>query len=124
MAKKMTKAIEGTVVKIEVLGGEKGEMHFDTAQLPEKIQTDLKPFGAGHKLGDAAAGKKGVEAEEAINKVWEGLMAGDWTVRAPAAPKIAVKTVQENFEKFSDEDKARASQLLQSLGINLPGLTA
>jgi hypothetical protein len=82
--KKLAKEIEGSVVKISVEGGT--PMEFDFTTLPKDIRVKFGPFGLGHKLGDAAAGKSGAEAEEAINKVWEGLMSGDWTTRAPAAP--------------------------------------
>lgn len=117
--KKLSKAIEGTIVKITALGGDKGEMSFDFSDLPEKIQDALGPFGLGHKLGDAAAGRTGKEAEEAIAKVWEGLVAGDWSVRAPATPKIAISTIASNLEKLSDEEKEKAMAALAALGISL-----
>jgi len=110
-------------VAITVLGGTKGQMIFDPAELPGDVQNKLVPFGLGHKLGDAAAGKSGVEAEEAIEKVWEGLKTGDWTVRAPAAPKVSLKDVAANFQNLSDEEKAQAKLLMASLGIKLPGIS-
>ena len=110
-------------VVITVLGGAEGSMVFDPAELPEDIQQKLIPFGLGHKLGDSAAGKSGVEAEEAIEKVWEGLKAADWTVRAPATPKVSLKDVAANFQNLSDEEKESAKALMASLGINLPGIT-
>jgi hypothetical protein len=82
--KKLSKEIEGSVITISVEGG--SPMVFDFAALPKDIRAKLGPFGLSHKLGDAAAGKSGAEAEEAINKVFEGLASGDWTTRAPAAP--------------------------------------
>jgi hypothetical protein len=78
--KKLAKEIEGTIVQITAAGGTKGQMLFDFADLPADIQSKLGPFGLGHKLGDAAAGKEGAEAEEAIEKVFEGLKSGDWSV--------------------------------------------
>lgn len=117
--KKLTKAIEGTIVKITAIGGEHGEMSFDTAELPEDIQKSLIPFGASHKLGDAAAGRSGKEAEEAIKKVWEGLVKGDWTVRAPAAPKVSLTQVKDNLAKMSDEERAKAQELLAAMGISI-----
>lgn len=111
------------VVKITSLGGKKGLMTFDFTDLPEEIQDRLGPFGLGHKLGDAAAGRKESEAEEAIIKVWEGLMAGDWSVRAPAVPKVSVKAIAENYELLSDAEKAAAKTLLDGLGIKIPGVT-
>ena len=111
------------LVKITALGGKKGQMTFDFSDLPEEIQDRLGPFGLGHKLGDAAAGRKETEAEDAIAKVWEGLMAGDWSVRAPAVPKVSVKAIAENYELLSDAEKAAAKTLLDGLGIRIPGVT-
>lgn len=117
--KKLTKSIEGTIVKITVLGGNKGEMSFDFATLPEKIQASFGPFGLGHKLGDSAAGTSGVEAETAIQKVWDGLVAGDWSVRAPAQPKIAISTIASNLGALSPEEQEAAKVALAKLGITL-----
>lgn len=111
-------------VTITVISGTKGEQVFDPSELPEDIQQKLIPFGLSHKLGDAAAGLTGVEAEEAIGKVWEGLVKGDWAVRAPASPKVPLKDLMENFSKLSDAEKDTAMVLLKTLGINLPGLGA
>ena len=122
--KKLTKDLvthEGKLA-ITVLGGDQGEMIFDPNELTVEIQDKFIPFGIGHKLGDSAAGRSGVEAETAINKVWEGLKNGDWSVRAPAQPKVAISDVAQNFDKLSDEEKAAAAPLLKSLGIDIPGL--
>ena len=105
MAKKLEKTIEDTNVKISVLGGEKGEMVFDFNALPEDIRKTLGPFGLNHKLGDSAAGKEGTDAEDAINRVFEGLMAGDWSVRAPAAPKVSVKELAANYANLDDRSE-------------------
>ncbi len=121
--KKMSKTIEGTTVKITVLDGKQEEMIFDFSKLPDDIQAKLGPFGLNHKLGDAAAGKKGVEAEEAINKVFTGLMESNWSVRAPAAPKVSTKTIATNLDTLSKKEKNAAIEVLQRLGINIPGIT-
>ena len=110
------------LVKLTVAEGEKGEMSFDFTTLPDDIQGKLGPFGLGHKLGDAAAGRKGVDAEEAIQKVWDGLMAANWSVRAPAAPKVSVAQIADNFAKLSGKDKAVAASLLKGLNITVPGM--
>lgn len=115
--KKLAKEIEGSVVTITVEGGT--PMQFDFASLPKDIRVKFGPFGLGHKLGDAAAGKSGAEAEEAITKVWEGLMAGDWTTRAPAAPKLTKKNIAENLGNLSEDEAAAAKALLEKLGIKL-----
>lgn len=109
-------------VCITVIDGAEGEMIFDPADLPENVMAQLPAFALGHKLGDSAAGKSGTEAEEAIKKVWEGLVSGDWTVKAPAAQRIPVKDVEAKYAELSDEEKEAAKKLLASLGINIPGV--
>lgn len=124
--KKLTKDLTtkpGTVI-ITVAGGEKGAMEFPFSTLPEAIQMKFGPFGYGHKLGDSAAGRTGKDAEAAISKVNDGLLAGDWSVRAPAAPKINVAELATNFEKLSPKEQLVAKKFLSSLGLSIPGVTA
>ena len=115
--KKLSKSIEGPIVTIEVAGHDALTYDFNT--LPKDIRVKFGPFGLGHKLGDSAAGREGQEAVDAINKVWEGLVAGDWTTRAPAAPKLTKKALSENLSAMSDEDQAAAKALLEKLGLKL-----
>jgi hypothetical protein len=121
--KKMTKEIEGTVIRITVLDGKKGAVDYNFADLPGDIQAKLGPFGLNHKLGDSAAGKNGVEAEEAIDKVFTGLMNSDWSVRAPAAPKVSTKTIATNLDTLSKKEQNAAIEVLTRLGIHIPGIT-
>ncbi|MCK5015672.1 MAG: hypothetical protein KAS32_01255 [Candidatus Peribacteraceae bacterium] len=121
--KKMIKRIKGTVVAIEVLDGKLGIVDYDFASLPADIQEKLGPFGLNHKLGDSAAGKTGIEAEESIQKVFEGLRNNDWSVRAPAAPKVSTKTIATNLSSLSEKEQNAAIEVLQRLGINIPGIT-
>ena len=121
--KKLLKDLsKSPIVAITAEGGEKGAMQFDFTKLPQIVKDKLGPFGLGHKLGDSAAGRTGKDAEEAIQKVWDGLMSGDWSVRAPAAPKVSLSDIASNFEKLSNPEKAKASALLAALGIKLPGV--
>lgn len=113
--KKLAKEIEGSIVSITVEGGI--PLQFDFATLPKDIRIKFGPFGLSHKLGDAAAGKAGAEAEEVIKKVWEGLMSGDWTTRAPAAPKLTKKSIAENLGNLDEASQAAARELLAKLGI-------
>ncbi len=99
------------------MGGEKGEMDFPFASYPADVQTKFGPFGQGHKLGDAAAGRSGSDAEEAIIKVNAGLLNGDWSTRAPAVPKVKVSDIIANFANLSAKEKATAAPLLAALGI-------
>ena len=115
--RKLAKSIEGTLVTIEVLG--QGAEVYDFASLPAEIQAKLGPFGLASKLGDAAAGKDGAESAEAIKKVFEGMLAGDWSVRTAAAPKVTISSIKENLAKLSDGERAAAEALLAGLGVKL-----
>lgn len=119
--KKLAKEIENHLVKITVAGGSQGEMTFNFDDLPGDIQDKLGPFGLGHKLGDAAAGKEGAEAEESITKVFDGLKSGDWTVRAPAGPRVSIKSLADKVTGLSPADQEAAKALLSSLGVKIPG---
>lgn len=115
--KKLSKVVEGSVITIvEAVTGT--TLKFDVNTLPEAIQTNLKYHGASQKLGDAAAGREGQEAVNAINKVWEGLAKGDWSVRAPAAEKVSIKDLAGKVAAMADgKDKKMAEELLRKLGI-------
>lgn len=115
--KKLSKVVEGSVIAItEAITG--AVLKFDVATLPDAIQTNLKYHGASQKLGDAAAGREGQEAIDAINKVWEGLAKGDWSVRAPAAEKVSIKDLAGKVAAMADgKDKKAAEDLLRKLGI-------
>ena len=118
--RKLTKEVYANGVKLTVLGGEKGEMDFPFDAYPTEIQSALGPFGQGHKLGDAAAGRSGVDAELSIIKVHEVMMANDWTTRAPAVPKVKVTDIVANYMNMSEKEKKVAGPLLAALGITLP----
>lgn len=117
--KKLSKEIVDNLVKIQVGGG--SEMLFDFDSLPAEIQKKLGPFGLGHKLGDAAAGKEGQEAEDAINKVFNGLKEGDWSVRAPAGPRVSIKSLADKVGALDPASQEAAKALLTSLGVKIPG---
>ena len=117
--RKLEKSLEGNVVTINAIGGEKGAQTFDVTELPEAIQEAFKGFGLSHKLGDSAAGLSGVEAEAAIQKVWDGLKAGDWTVRAPALPKVKMADVKNALANMSPEDAEKARALMAQMGITI-----
>lgn len=117
--KKLTKTIEGTVVTIEAIGGEKGAVAFDVAELCEEICQSLIAFGAASKLGDAAAGRSGKDAEDAIQKVWDGLVKGEWTVRQAALPKVKMADVKNALANMTPEDAEKARALMAQMGITL-----
>lgn len=118
--KRLDKEIQGHKVIIAVVGGEKGKVEYDFDSLPVEIKDKFGPFGLASKLGDAAAGRSGKDAEEAINKVWEGLKKNDWSVRAPAQPKVTGKELADNISKLPEEMQAKAREVLKALGIKLP----
>ena len=115
--RKLSKAIEGSVVTIEVLGQTTNTYDFNS--LPAEIQVKLGPFGLASKLGDCAAGREGADAAEAIKKAFDGMLAGDWTVRTAAAPKITISSIKENLAKLSDTEREAAMALLVGLGVKL-----
>lgn len=116
--KKLTKAIMENEVSITEVEGSV-TMKFNFNSLPKSIQEKLGPFGLGHKLGDAAAGKSGEDAVKAIQVVWEGLMKGDWSTRAPAAPKVSKASLNEKLSTMSDKEQKIARDLLAKLGLSL-----
>lgn len=116
MAKKLSKKIEENVVKITEVTTN-SVLSYNTDELPIAIREKLVPFGAGHKLGDAAATKTGAEAVAAINKVWEGMMKGEWTTRVPASEKVSVSSLMESVGKLAPKEQAVARALMVKLGL-------
>ena len=118
MAKKLEKRIEGTKVIVKELASGQ-EREYDFSQLPPEIQEKLGPFGLSHKIGDAAAGKSGEDAVAAMDKVWEGLMAGNWQVRAPAAPKLSRQALAEAIAGLSPKEQEVARRLLEKINVKI-----
>ena len=115
--KKLAKTIDGNVLTI-VEATTDTTMIFDAAKLPEVVQANLMPYGLSQKLGDAAAGKKGEEAVVSIKKVWEGLMAGNWSVRAPKAEKISKNDIMVQYNAMPEgKEKVVFKGLLEKLGV-------
>jgi hypothetical protein len=117
--KRLAKVIDGNILTIAEAVTET-KLSFDVFDLPESIRSLLTVYGMSQKLGDAAAGKKGQEAVDAINKVWTGLSEGNWSVRAPAAEKISKSSVMGKYAEMPDgEEKNLAKKLLKELGITM-----
>ena len=116
-SKKLSKVAEGT--KLTISEGLTGQvLIFDYAGLSAEIKDKLLMHGFSQKLGDAAAGKEGQEAIDAINKVYDGLVKGDFTVRVPAAEKVTKKSIMDKFNEMPDgKEKKMAEALLKNLGI-------
>jgi hypothetical protein len=116
--RKLAKEITGTTLVMSINAiGEALTFTFD--QFSDDIQQKLGMYGLSQKLGDAAAGKDGAEAKAAIEKVAEGLIKGDWSVRAPAAPKVTKKAIAANLDNMSDKEQKAARELLEKLGIKV-----
>ena len=113
--RKLSKSVVGNVLTITESTTDT-VMTFDAGKLPEAIQANLMPYGMSQKLGDAAAGKTGKTAVDAINKVWEGLMKGDWSVRAPAAEKISKNDILATYNEMPEgKEKVIFKGLLKNL---------
>ena len=115
--RKLSKVIEGNVLTItEAVTST--VLKFDAGSLPAAIQANLMPYGLSQKLGDAAAGREGQEAVDAINKVWEGLAKGDWSTRVPAAEKVSKKSIIEKVNAMTDPaEKQKYTDLLKKIGL-------
>jgi len=116
--RKLTKEVEGTTITLDVVSvGTK--LVFSLDQFNDDIQQKLSMYGISQKLGDAAAGKDGQEAVDAIQKVADGLIAGDWTIRAPAAAKVTKAQINDNLSNMSEKEQVAAKALLAKLGISV-----
>lgn len=115
--KKLSKVIEGNVLTItEGITGT--VLKFDAGELPAAIQANLMPYGLSQKIGDAAAGREGQEAVDAMKKVYDGLLKGDWSTRVPAAEKITKKSIVEKVEAMTDPaEKQKYTDLLKKIGL-------
>ena len=117
-ARKLSRSIDGTVVSfVEATTGK--TLTYDFSTLPADIQGKLGPYGLNQKLGDAAAGKEGQEAIDAIEKVFAALTSGDWSFRAPAAAKVTVADLKSKLEGMTAAEQEMASALLAKLGVKM-----
>jgi len=122
-AKKLTKVITGNVVTVTELVTGKAVV-FDFSKAPKDIQEKLGPFGAGHKIGDAAAGCSGQEAVDSMQKVVDGLMAGNWAVRGAKGESVSVSALNSGIDKLPAKEQEAARALLLKLGILKPAAPA
>lgn len=115
--KKLSKVIENGILTIKE-SITNSTLTFDPAGLSADIQKNLMYHGLSQKLGDAAAGREGKDAVDSINKVWEGLVKGDFTIRVPAAEKVSKKSILDKFNAMPDgKEKDRAAAALKALGL-------
>lgn len=121
--KKLTKKIEGSIIFITEVTTNT-TVSLDTSKCPQDIQAKLVPFGASHKMGDAAAGLTGQEAVDAMQKVADGLMKGEWAVRGVKGESISMNALNSGIEKLPPKEAAAAKALLIKLGIMKPDAPA
>lgn len=115
--KKLSKVINGNVLTITD-SETKTILNFDASTLPEAIQKLLMPYGLSQKIGDAAAGKTGQVAVDAMKKVWEGLQKNDWSVRVPKGDTVSVNEVLAKVNAMPEgKEKAQYMDLLKKVGI-------
>lgn len=78
-------------------------------KLSPEIVTRAALHGLNQKLGDAASGLQGEEAEEAVMGVWEQISAGEWNAKREAGearPSLVAEAVFEfktKMGKIGDE---------------------
>jgi len=96
------------------------ELICNVSDLPKDIAAKMVPLAVSHRIGDAAAGKDGAEAYESMKKVWEALVGGNFTVRAPAGKKMpSKKAVNEALEEMDPKARKAAEAVLAKLGIQV-----
>lgn len=59
---------------------------FDLTKVNNDVARELFLHGIVQKVGDAAAGKSGIEADSAMAKVADALYAGEWSSRGAGEP--------------------------------------
>ena len=82
----MRVTIEGS--KLSFVVDSKRKLEVDVAKMPAPIRAQLETHGAKQKIADAAAGKEGQEAFDAIQQVAENLLAGEWSKRAGGGQSV------------------------------------
>lgn len=107
----------GTVKFTVVSTGQ--DLVCDTKLLPAEIKAKLIPLAISHRIGDAAAGADGVEALTQMQKVWEGLCAGNFTIRTPAKKGLDVAAIKTLIQTLSGKEATAAAALFEKLGIKL-----
>lgn len=109
---------ETGVVTVKVLSTGQ-ELVCDTNLLPEGIKAKLIPLAINHRIGDSAAGLDGAEAFDSMKKVWDGLVAGNFSIRQPAKVGISKSAITEKLASLTGKEATAAAELLKKLGIEL-----
>ncbi len=124
-AKRPRKLIKSTsketmVVIIEVVGVESGPIEYPLPELNQDIVDQLALHGLSQKLGDAAAGKDGKDAEDSIAETWANLKEGKFRgERAGGERMPSKKAMASTLETLSPDEQEAARAALARLGITL-----
>lgn len=107
--------VETAVAVISFLeSGNKLEVKLDS--LPPEIVRQAALHGLNQKLGDAASGLQGAEAEEAVTSVYEQIVAGQWNAtreKGEAAPSLIAMAVFRFKEKLGKLNGETFEQIAQ-----------
>ncbi|RLC74773.1 MAG: hypothetical protein DRJ03_31365 [Chloroflexi bacterium] len=116
--KKLDKVPKDNGVEITVVStGQSGFYSVD--ELSPDIQRKLMIHGLSQVLGDAAAGRDGEDASEAIQRRWETLKSGEWTAKRAAAPKLSKAELERRLAGLEDDERQAIIDALAKVGINL-----
>ena len=118
-ARRVSKTVEDDRVVIKVVGVDNWELNAKVSDLPEDVVSKLPAVALSHILGDAAAGKEGQEAVDKIQKKWDALVAGHFSVRKPAEKKVKVSDLLAAINDMEGVDAEKAKAALAALGITM-----
>ena len=117
-AKKLDKRVDDNGVNITVVSiGEGG--YYNVDELSDDIKRRLMIHGLSQVLGDAAAGRDGQDAKEAIERRWETLKSGEWTAKRAAAPKLSKAELERRLAGLEDDERQAIIDALAKVGISL-----
>ena len=119
--KRLSRKIDGRVLTItEMETGESISIDADT--LSAEIQSRSMMHGLNQKIGDAAAGKTGADAMKAMMVVAQGIVGGNWAVRAPASKNVSVSDINNALGTMSEEERAVLLESFTKAGVDLATL--
>jgi hypothetical protein len=89
--------------------------------LKPEIVTQAALHGINQKLGDAAAGKQGDEAEEAVMSVWEQIVGGNWNAKAEPGEGRPSFVAEAVFELKQEAGKLAEGETLETYTARYAG---
>jgi len=116
--KKLDKVPKDNGVEITVVSIGEGNFYC-VDELSDDIKRKLMVHGLSQVLGDAAAGRDGQDAKEAIERRWETLKSGEWTAKRAAAPKLSKAELERRLAGLEDDERQAIIDALAKVGINL-----